>query len=117
MEQRAKDMAIEIAKIENADFTTQRSDIFHHIARARLANGELVFLGVVALHELHETLHGEGVVLGRNGKFLFAFTALAVAALQHFITSVKLSSLGKELGPVLRQTGSMDGTAEERDFQ
>ena len=57
-------VAVKIGPVDDADFGLHVGDLVDDVARAGLADGELVFVGLDGVDHLHERLDGEHVVLG-----------------------------------------------------
>ena len=92
-------------------------DLVDDVARAGLADGELVFVGLDGVDHLHERLDGEHVVLGGDLAQLLARFGMLIALFEQVGLVEHLAGVGQEFRAVHGQGDALRGAGEDLDAQ
>ena len=74
---------VEAVGVEHAHLAAERAHVVDDLAGAALAQDELVVVSLALLHDVHERLHAERVVLRGHGQPQVGGAFIGVAHLQH----------------------------------
>ena len=89
-------LAVEIAQVDDADFTAEARHVIDDFFGLCFADGEFVIIDVELFGHVHEGLDCEGIVLCRNGETLLLLFFLAVAFENGLVMVVELVRAGDE---------------------
>ena len=115
VEQALDHLAVKVAQVEDADIALERGDVLDDFPRARLADGELVLVGIEQLDSLDKALDGEGVVLRGYGELLLALARLAVLIHDDFVMVVQLARIRDEFLALVRERHAAARAVEDED--
>ena len=113
----ADHVLVKIGQVDDADFGLHVGDLVDDVARAGLADGELVFVGLDGVDHLHERLDGEHVVLGGDLAQLLARFGMLIALFEQVGLVEHLTGVSEEFGAVHRQGDALRGTSEDLDAE
>ena len=116
-QQLADDVLVEVGQVDDAQIGAHVGDGVDDVARAGLADRELVFVGTDRIDHLHERFHGEHVMLRRDGAQLLARLGVLVPFLEQGRLIEDLARVGEEFRAVHGQRDALGGAGEDLDAE
>lgn len=108
-----EDASVEIIGEEDPRFASKRSNVVDDLARCAFAKDEIVPASRKRVGGLHEGLHAEGVMLGRDGQARMVGVAFGVTLFKHVGLLDDLPRVTEQLRAVV---GERDAAVASREY-